>query len=156
MEVESIVVICLITLVVLIVQIIVTLRLFLYLYMAHERDEEQGLQILDTRTGSGSAQEGAGPSSRHEPKALTVPGPVYPTSSIYSVQSNNSDLSPGSEDRSHSRAPDSRDGTSAAGRRRALEEFHIGLESESGAPSYETVRRAKKQDILNEIWARRV
>jgi hypothetical protein len=156
MEVESIVVICLITLVVLIVQIIVTLRLFLYLYMAHERDEEQGLQILDTRTGSGSAQEGAGPSSRHEPKALTVPGSAYPTSSMYSVQSDNSDLSPGSEDHCHSHAPGSWDGTSAAGRRRYLKDFHIGLESESEAPSYETAKRAKKQDILNEIWERKV
>jgi hypothetical protein len=45
---------------------------------------------------------------------------------------------------------------SAAGRRRDLKEFHIGLESESGAPSYETARRTKKQDILNEIWARKV
>ncbi|RYN96193.1 hypothetical protein AA0120_g3331 [Alternaria tenuissima] len=87
------------------------------------RDEEQGLQILDTRTGSGSAQEGAEPPFRPEPEA------------------------PSSEDRSHSCTPDSWGGTSAAGRRRDLKEFHIGLESESGAPSYETARRAKKQDI---------
>lgn len=156
MEVESIVVICLITLVVLIVQIIVTLRLFLHLHTAHKRDEEQGLQILDTRTGSVFAQESAEPPLRPELEALTVPGPVYPTSSIYSVQSNNSDVSPGPEDRSHSRAPDPRDGMSAAGWRRDLKEFYIGLESESGALSYETARRTKKQDILNEIWARKV
>ncbi|KAF7679105.1 hypothetical protein GT037_002853 [Alternaria burnsii] len=156
MEVESIVVICLITLVILIVQIVVTLRLFLHFHTAHKRDEEQGLQILDTRTGSGSAHEGAEPPLRPEPEALTVPGPVYPASSIYSVQSNNSDLFPGPADRSRSRAPDSWDGTSAAGRRRDLKEFHIGLESEFGAPPYKTARRTKKQDILNEIWARKV
>jgi hypothetical protein len=155
MGIESIVVICLITLVVLIVQIIVTLRLFLNLHVSHRKDEEHGLQTLHTRPEPITAQDDVWPLSRHRVEALTVPGPVYPASSRYSVQTDNSDSSFGSEHRAHSRAPRPWDGTRPEDRRKGFQGFHSDSGSESGIPSSDPTGRVKKQDILTKVWARK-
>jgi hypothetical protein len=155
MEIESIAVICLIILVVLIVQIIVTLRLFLYLHIEHENDKKHGLRTVVTESRFDSVQEDGRPPSRQEPEVPPVPGPVYATSSRYSVQTDTSDSSLASKHHAQPRAPHPWDGTSPADWRKVLKDLHSGSGSDFGNLSCNTIGRVDKQNILTEVWARK-
>jgi hypothetical protein len=152
MEIESIAVICLITLVVLVVQIIVTLRVFLYLHLSHRNDEEHNMQNLALKPQPDSVQDEDRPPSRHEPETLTVPGPAYPSSSRYSVRTDISNSSFVSDLQDQPRAPRPWDGRSPADGRRGLKNFHSDSASESGTGSYNPMGCMKKHNILSEVW----
>jgi hypothetical protein len=153
MEIESIAVICLITLVVLIIQIIVTLRLLLYFHhRSHEKDEEYGLRTLTNRSRAASVQENVRPASRNDTEELTVPGPAYPASSRYSVKTGPSDAS----SRYEANAPSSWHGAADTNQRKKTQASRRETEPESGNPFMnDAVSKARKKDILAEVWSKK-
>jgi hypothetical protein len=154
MEIESIAVICLITLVVLIIQIIVTLRLLLYFHhRSHEKDEEYGLRTLTNRSRAASVQEDVRPASRNDTEELTVPGPAYPASSRYSVKTGPSDSSSHYE----ACAPSPWHSAADTNQRKETQASHCDAELESGNSFVnDTVSKAKKKDILDEVWSKKL
>jgi hypothetical protein len=153
MEIESIAVICLITLVVLIIQIIVTLRLLLYFHhRSHEKDEEHGLRTMMNRSRAVSIQEDIQSSSHNDAEELTVPGPAYPASSRYSVETGPND----SSSRYEANAPSSWHGAADTSQRKETQISHRDAELEYGNLFVDdAVRNAKKKDILAEVWSKK-
>jgi hypothetical protein len=153
MELESIAVICLITLAVLIIQIIVTLRLLLYFHhRSHEKDEEHGIRTIATGPAIVPAQEDAQPALRNDVEAFTLPGPAYPASSRYSVQTGISDIS--SHYGTYTHGPWHR--AEASTQKREVQVSHSNSETENGNSFADNaLSKTKKEGILDKVWGKK-
>jgi len=153
MEIESIAVICLVILLVLLIQIILTFRLLLSLHhRSHERDEEHGLRNIPIMPQAISIQEEAQLPSHSDAQRLTIPGPAYPSSSRYSVQSGISDSSSHYEE-----SPSLSHRVDVPGKGKETKTSHSDSKYECGNPfTNDVVNKTKRKDILEELWDKKL